>query len=213
MKPFLTGVALALLLIGCQSQPYYKTMEVLGVQKRDLLVDRIDDVRATGVEAQSLLAKLVTTYRETADAPRDNIEGAYDRFEDGFEDARNKIRKMEGDIKTMKRVADDTFAEWESELKLYQDPQLKAESEAELAQRRQEYAALERVFDETGQRLDPVLFSLRDRVLYLNRNQSPETLARMKADAPQVEAELRGAIAELQRSIDAAAAFRASFRP
>ena len=44
-------IALALALSGCQSA-YYAAWEKLGVEKRDILVDRVEDARETQQDAQ-----------------------------------------------------------------------------------------------------------------------------------------------------------------
>lgn len=212
MKAFMFGVALGLLLTACETAPYYKAMEVVGVEKRELLVDRIDDTRQSMAQGKSDFARLITVYRETADAPAGNLEGAYERYEDAYDDTRDRVRDIETDIDTVKRVADDMFAEWEGELKLYQDEALRAESEARLADMRTRLEQLERTFDETEQRMDAALFPFRDRVLLLKRNMNTATLAQMKADAPALTEQVRAVNADLDRSIAEARAFTASLR-
>lgn len=63
-------IALALALSGCQSA-YYAAWEKLGVEKRDILVDRVEDARETQQDAQEQLRKLAEVY-----APRGTQYGS-----------------------------------------------------------------------------------------------------------------------------------------
>ena len=214
MKTSLAATLAPLLLAlgACQTSPYYAALEAVGVENRELLVDRVSDTRGSIGRAETEMQRLMRVYRETADADPNNIEGAYERLDDAYDDATGRVRGVENDIEAMKQVADDTFAEWERELALYQDAQLRAESAARLEEMRGRYAALERTLDEVQQSLDPVLFAFRDRVLYLKRNMNVATLADMKTQAPGLTEEVRSALAELERAEAATAEFLAAFQ-
>ncbi|MBZ6377307.1 hypothetical protein B5C34_05585 [Pacificimonas flava] len=212
MKALLTGIAIGFLLTACESTPYYRALEVVGIEKRDLLVDRIQDTRSSQEQAQEAFRSAMTVYRETADADLANLEGAYDRFNGAYDQAKDKVRAVESDIDAVKRVADDLFAEWQQELDLYQDAQLRAASQARLDETRRQFAELERTLDETEQRMDPVLFALRDRVLYLKHNLNAAALAQMKGEAARIEGDVDAVVADLDRAIREANAFIASLQ-
>lgn len=199
-------------LAACQTTPYYKALETVGIKKRDLLIDRAEDVQKSEREASKAFVGAVTVYRETSDADPRNIEGAYRRLESAYEKSRARAGDVEQDIDTLRTVAGDMFTEWESELKLFQDPDIRAASAADLERTRAEFAQLERVLGESVQAMEPALFTLRDRVLYLKHNQTPAAAQALRAQQPKLVEDVRSADAEIRRAIEAADRFLTRLR-
>ncbi|MEE4349645.1 MAG: DUF2959 family protein [Pacificimonas sp.] len=212
LKPFFTAVALGLLLTACETTPYYKALEMVGIEKRDLLVDRVQDTQAAQVQAQEAFRNALNVYRETADADLNNLEGAYERFDAAYDRAADRVRDVETDIDAVKRVADDLFSEWEAEINLYQDADLRAASQAQLEETRARFLTLERTLDETEQRMDPALLALRDRVLFLKHNLNAAALRQLKGEVTRIEGDVTAVVADLDRAIAEANAFIAAMR-
>ena len=206
------AAALLLALAACETTPYYRALEAVGIEKRDLLVDRVDDVKASQAGAQEAFKNALAVYRDTADADLGNLEGAYERFDAAHDRAQDKVRAVENDIDAVKRVSDDLFREWESEINLYQDETLRRESMRQLEQTRAQYRQLERVLDESEQRMDPVLLAFRDRVLFLKHNLNARAIAQLRGQQVQIEQDVEAVIAELDRSIAEANRFIANMR-
>ena len=206
------AAALLLALAACETTPYYRALEAVGIEKRDLLVDRVDDVKASQAGAQEAFRNALAVYRDTADADLGNLEGAYELFDAAYDRAQDKVRAVENDIDAVKRVSDDLFREWESEINLYQDETLRRESMRQLEQTRAQYRQLERVLDESEQRMDPVLLAFRDRVLFLKHNLNARAIAQLRGQQVQIEQDVEAVIAELDRSIAEANRFIANMR-
>ncbi len=213
MTRLLFASAAALLaLSGCQSTVYYKALEQVGIEKRDLLVDRVEDARGSQMGAQEAFKAALSAYRTTSSADAARLEDAYDKFSGAYDNAKDKAAAARGDIGDMRRVATDLFAEWESELGKYQDAGLRAESAAQLADTRQRYAALDARLIQSEEKMQPVLLAFRDRVLYLKHNLNAQAIDQMRGEQARIEGDVSNLIAELDASIAEANSFIAGMK-
>ena len=57
-------IATTLLMLGCQSA-YYAAWEKLGVEKRDILVDRVEDAKDAQEQAQQQFASALEEFSQT----------------------------------------------------------------------------------------------------------------------------------------------------
>jgi RecB family endonuclease NucS len=62
----LSGLAGLLVLASCTST-YYRALESVGIEKRDILVDRIDDTRDAQSEAKEQFSSALEQYRSVVD--------------------------------------------------------------------------------------------------------------------------------------------------
>jgi len=114
----LFALALLTLLAGCESA-YYDTMEQFGVHKRDILVDRIEDAQEAQEEDQEQFKDALDQFQAVVNFDGGELEDIYNRLSDEYEaseDAANEIRDR---IDSVEDVAEDLFAEWETELDQY----------------------------------------------------------------------------------------------
>ena len=58
------------------SSAYYKTMETVGVEKRDILVDRVEEARDAQDEASEQFADALEQFRSVVDFDGGDLEGS-----------------------------------------------------------------------------------------------------------------------------------------
>lgn len=209
---FFAAATALVALSACQTTPYYKALEQVGIEKRDLLVDRVEDTRGSQKGAQEAFRAALASYRSTSNADTARLEAAYDKFSSAYDNAKDKAGAVRSDISSMRRVAKDMFAEWEGELGKYQDASLRASSEAQLNTTRQRYAALDAKLTETEAKMQPVLLAFRDRVLFLKHNLNAQAIAQMRGEQARIEGDVSTLIADLDASIAEANRFIAGMQ-
>jgi hypothetical protein len=69
-----------ILLTGCQSA-YYSAMEQVGVHKREILVDRVENARDAQGEAQEQFKDALEQYRAVVQFDGGKLETLYDRLQ------------------------------------------------------------------------------------------------------------------------------------
>lgn len=203
------GLLLALL-SGCSSV-YYNTMEKLGYEKRDLLVDRVEDARAAQEAAREQFASALDQFIAATNFQGGDLEAAYRRLNAAYAASERRANAVRERIGRVEKVAGDLFSEWEDELDLYTDRNLRRASARQLEQTRARYRQLIAAMQRAEQRIDPVLGAFRDRVLYLKHNLNARAIASLRGDRAEIESSIQALIRQMNASIDEANRFIEEF--
>ena len=102
---------LAFLLAACSST-YYKTMEGFGVEKRDILVDRVEDARDAQDDAAEQFASALDQFRSMVEVDGGDLEKTYDRLSKEFERSQARADEVSERIDSIESVAEDLFEEF-----------------------------------------------------------------------------------------------------
>lgn len=189
-----------LILSACQSA-YYGAMERFGIEKRDILVDRVEEAQDAQEDGQQQFVNALEQFRSVIDFEGGELETVYNRLDSEFqlsEDAAARIRDRIGAVIT---VAEDLFDEWQEELELYTNQNLRRDSEQQLAETRQRYTRLIDAMNRAEQSLDPVLDNLRDNVLYLRHNLNSQAVASIRGELAVVNADVEELVEAMQQAI------------
>ena len=199
-------VALMAALAACSSV-YYSTLETFGIEKRDILVDRIEDARDAQTDAKEQFASALEQYRSVVTVDGGDLEQMYNRMNAEFERSEARAQAVSERIDSVESVADDLFEEWADELDHYSDPALRRESEGLLRDTRQQYQQVLAAMHRAEDAMDPVLALFRDQVLVLRHNLNARAIGALENELDDIERATAALIAEMQRAIDEASAF------
>lgn len=191
---------------GCASA-YYGAMEQFGVEKRDILVDRVVEAAAAQEEAKEEFVSALDAFRAVVDFDGGELEKMYDKLNGEYEDAEKEADRVRTRVKDVQIVARDLFKEWSKELDMYSSQALRAESERQLNATKDRYEQLNAKMVAAAQSMDPVLAMFKDRVLYLKHNLNARAIAALGQESAQIEADVDKLIADMERSIAEADAF------
>jgi hypothetical protein len=201
--------AVATLGSGCDSI-YYKAMKKLGKEKRDILVSRVKEARASQAEAQKEFKSALERFQEIVQVDGGSLEEKYKKLNDELERSEDRAKKVKDRIDAVRDVSKDLFKEWNDELGKYSDRALRAESERELRETRRRTDALIASMAKAHARVEPVLRPLRDRVLFLKHNLNARALGALTRELDTVRTGVDELIADMQRSVAEADAFIAA---
>lgn len=196
---------------GCAST-YYGALEKIGLEKRDLLVQRVQDVATSQENAKEEFANALEAFKSVVSVDGGELEATYDRLSDAHDSAKDRAEKVRARIRDMKGVSRDLFKEWENELGEYSDPGLRRASEEQLDATRARYNTLASKMDSAAASMDPVLAVFNDRVLYLKHNLNARAIAALGGETAKLESDVADLIADMERSIAEADAFIAEMR-
>lgn len=207
-RPVLSVVLIisCLLLASCQST-YYAAMEKVGVHKREILVDRVEEARDSQEEAKEQFASALERFTTLMNFDGGELQQVYDKLKDELdqseaqaEDVRNRIAKVED-------VAEALFDEWEGELKQYSSADLRRSSEQKLKETRKRYGQLISAMKKAEAKIEPVLSPLRDQVLYLKHNLNARAIASLKTELKSIEGDVGRLLRDMEVSIREADSF------
>lgn len=205
-KPARATVLCLLLVAGCSST-YYSIWHELGYEKRDILVSRIKDTNNDQEAAKKQFETTLQRFKDVTNFNGGDLEAEYNKLNSSYESCESSAADVSKRIKSVEKVAQDLFDEWQTELGQYNDPKLRAESEQKLNETKARYQKLITVMKQAEARMKPVLGAFHDQVLFLKHNLNAQAIASLQTTSAGIEADVSQLIKEMNASIAEANAF------
>lgn len=205
----LAAVTAVLLLTGCQTA-YYSTMEKLGIEKRDILVDRVDEAKDSQGEAQEEFRSALERLDTMLNIDGGELEEQYNALNDDYEASKSAAERVRERIDAVDNVAQDLFDEWNEELEQYSNDSMRRQSERQLRETERRYADLIRTMERAAGKMDPVLAKLQDNVLYLKHNLNAQAISAIRGEFDNLQVDIRDLIKEMEAAIAESDKFIAS---
>lgn len=197
---FFLLACMVIALTSC-STLYYNTMERLGIEKREILVDRVKDARDTQNETKEQFLTAMEKFRSVVDFNGGDLEDKYnelkdtlDRTEDGADAVRDRIRAVED-------VSEALFDEWRGEIDQYNSDVLRRASREKYNITKDKYNDLISAMKKAESRLEPALEPLRDQVLFLKHNLNARAIAGLSNELIKVETNVDNLVREMNEAI------------
>jgi Skp family chaperone for outer membrane proteins len=210
MNSLFPRVALTTLLLllasGCSST-YYNTLEKFGYAKRDLLVDRVEKAQEAQTEAKEQFASALEHFLAVTKVNGGDLQRKYTDMSAEFKRSEARAKEVHDRIDAVEDVAEALFSEWKQELKQYSSASLRSESQRQLDTTRRNYDNVLRLMRRAADRMDPVLATFRDQVLFLKHNLNARALASLDSTNRELEADISRLIADMETSIREAESF------
>jgi len=202
----LVMLAGALLLGGCEST-YYSAMEKLGVEKRDILVDRVEAARDSQEAAKEQFSSALEEFASVVDVDGGELEERYHRLSDVFEESERRAEAVKARIEAVERVSDALFSEWEGELDQYTSAKLRRTAERQLRATRRSYESMIGSMWRAEGKIAPVLNAFRDQVLFMKHNLNARAIASLRSELSDIETDTAALIREMEAAIAESNAF------
>ncbi len=209
--PFICLLLVAACITSC-STAYYKTMEGFGVEKRDILVDRVEEARDAQDEASEQFADALEQFRSVVSVDGGDLEEVYDRLNAEYLQSVDEAGQVSERIDAVESVAEDLFDEWENELAEYKRADLRRNSEALLKDTQRRYGQMMKAMRRAESTMDPVLESFQDQVLALKHNLNARAIGALRNELDGIERDTARLISEMQKAIEEADAFIQSMK-
>lgn len=198
-------------LSGCQSA-YYATMEKVGIEKREILVDRVDAARDAQQETQQQFRDALEQFRSVVRIEGGELASLYERLRDEYDDSVDAAEDLGNRVDKVESVALALFEEWEEELDQYTNQTLRQQSAQKLRDTRTRYKSLIRSMRKAEKRMQPVLATLNDNVLYLKHNLNARAVGALKGELRSVQQQVDLLIRDMERSISESDRFIQNFQ-
>ena len=202
-------LVLVALLVGCQAAKY-RTLETFGIEKRDILSDRVDSARDAQEDAREQFASALEQFRATVAFDGGELEEIYDRLDREYDRSVDDAERVRDRIDAIRQVADDLFDEWEEELDAYESADLRTRSAALKRDTESRYARMIAAMERAEATMEPVLEAFEDQVLFLKHNLNARAIASLRSELDGIEDDTEALIEAMNASIAEADAFIAS---
>ncbi len=206
------AVGLMILSGGC-SKAYYGAMEKVGIHKRDILVDRVENARDAQSEAQHQFKSALDQFGAVINIENSDLKQAYEKLKTEYEDSREAAEKVSDRIEKVEDVAAALFKEWSDELKLYKSAELRRSSQRKLKETRSRYRRMLASMHRAEKSMEPVLRSFQDNVLFLKHNLNAQAIGSLRTEFSTLKGEIDGLIKRMNESIQTSNQFIAEIKP
>ena len=204
-------VSLLILLAGCQSA-YYAAWEKVGVEKRDILVDRVKDAKESQEDAQQQFSSALDEFSQLINFNGGKLQDVYSQLKDQFEASEDSAASVTVRIDKVESVAEALFDEWQEELEKYSNETLKRDSLRKLKDTQRRYQSLLSAMRKAESKMDPVLSALRDNVLYLKHNLNASAIGALQGEFSGIKKEINQLVSEMNKAIAESNSFISSMK-
>ncbi len=201
-----------LLLMYACSTVYYGTMEKVGIHKRDIMVDRVQEARESQNEAKKQFLTAMEQFKSVVNFHGGDLEREYEKLNDTLKDSETRAKDVRDRIDAVADVSEAMFREWRSEIKQYSSETLRQSSQRKYDATRRRYTDLMKAMQRAEAKLEPALVPLRDQVLYMKHNLNARAIAGLSEELISVQANVDDLIEEMESAIAEADLFIASLK-
>ena len=206
-------LAMAALLTGCDGcrrhvrERYYNSLESVGLEKREMLVNRVDKARGAQEEAQEQFEDALEEFQALVGHDGGDLEKMYNSLKGEYEDAEARAEKVREKINKVENVALALFEEWQDEIEQFENGEYRRTSEKKLRETKSRYNELLATMQKASASMDPVLTKLNDQVLFLKHNLNAQALGSLDQQATLLENDIQALLGDMQASIAEAERF------
>ncbi|WP_260260155.1 DUF2959 domain-containing protein [Vibrio intestinalis] len=187
-------------LTGCQST-YYAAMEQVGIHKRDIMVDRVEDAKESQQEAQQEFTSALEALSALTNFDGGELEAVYNQINDKYQASEKAAQRVSDRIEAIEDVSQALFDEWQQELDLYTSESLRRSSEQKLRDTQASYSNMLNAMKRAEQKMPPVLNTLRDNTLYLKHNLNASAVGSLQGEFISLERDIEFAIEQMNAAI------------
>lgn len=199
-------LGMLVMLTGCQSM-YYGAMEKVGYEKRDILVDRVDNAREAQQEAKEQFESALEQFVVMTNYKGGELEKQYKNLKSEYEDSKARAEDVRERIELVEHVSGALFDEWKMEISQYTNRDLKRASEKQMRDTKSSYSKLISTMKKSEKKIEPVLKAFNDRVMFLKHNLNANAISSLRSQKKAVESDIKSLIADMNKSIDEADKF------
>ena len=186
---------------GCASVQY-SAMEKVGVYKRDILVDRVEDAQQAQQAAKQEVASAYEQFTALVKVDGGDLEKTYKKLKHTVEDTEDSVaggRRAHCGDRTRRRgplrgVGRRTRA-------ILQSHTCADQASRSCAHTKIRYSRMLASMKSARSRIDPVLHVFQDHVLFLKHNPNARALASLKSEAGSIEDKVGRLIEEMEAAI------------
>lgn len=204
-------LVVVVLLGGCTSA-YYGAMEKVGVHKRDIMVDRVENARDSQAEAQEQFKSALEQFDSVVKLKETDLKKSYDQLNKEYEECRAAAENVSARIEKVEAVSEDLFDEWKAEIKEYSNKDLAAASRKQLETTRNRYEEMITRMHKAEESMAPVLVIFHDNVLFLKHNLNAQAIGSLQNEFASLELEIDKLVARMSEAIDASNEFIAGIK-
>ncbi|MGQ8365918.1 DUF2959 domain-containing protein [Glaciecola sp. 1036] len=191
---------------------YFDMWESIGIEKRDILVDRVEDAQETQQEAQEQFSSALEEFSALINFDGGELEDVYNELNDQYQASKEAAEEVSTRIDKVESVAGSLFREWESELDEISNANLRRDSKRKLDTTKAKYQNLLKSMRKVEASMPPVLTALNDNVLYLKHNLNANAIGALQGELNTIQRDVKTLLQQMSAAIKESDEFIASLK-
>jgi len=203
------AVVISLIALTSCSSAYYSAMEKVGIHKRDIMVDRVEEAKESQQEAQAQFTSALAEMTALIHFDGGELKAQYKVIKEQYEASKEAADLVTLRIQKIEEVSDALFDEWQDEIDQISSANLKRQSLAKLKATQRRYQTLIKSMYTAEGKMAPVLTALKDNTLFLKHNLNAQAVGALQGEMVSIEKnvsillkEMNAAIEQSQKFID-----------
>jgi len=192
---------------------YYSAMEKVGVHKRDILIDRVEEATKSQEEAKQEFKSALEQFSTLISFDGGELQAHFKQSKDHYEASEKAASEVTSRIEAIENVAAALFNEWQDEIEQYSSQSLKRQSKQKLSDTKIRYKSVIRAMKNAEKKMAPVLSALNDNMLYLKHNLNAQAIGALKGEYKNIKQDIDALIKDMNKSIKDSQAFIQSLKP
>jgi hypothetical protein len=190
-----------LALSGCSSA-YYSAMEKVGIHKRDIMVDRVEEAKESQQEAQAQFKSALEEMSALINFDGGELEAQYNVIQDQYEDSKEAAELVTSRIGKIEDVSNALFEEWQDEIGQISSSSLRRQSTSKLKETERRYDSLIRSMRKAESKMAPVLSALKDNSLFLKHNLNANAIGALQGEMVSIKKDVSALIKDMNAAIE-----------
>lgn len=192
---------------ACTSTGIAMREKVLGIPKREQLVDRVEEARDSQEAAKKQFATALDEFLAITNQSGGSLEGKYKKLQKEFERSKDQADDVRGRISKVEAVGNSMFREWAADNEKYSSENLKREAVRLMNDSRVKFDGMIDAMHAAEKKMDPVIVAFQDQILFLKANLNASAVAGLQGEVARIQGDVTRLVQEMQASIDEANQF------
>ncbi|MCH2207858.1 MAG: DUF2959 domain-containing protein [Lentisphaerales bacterium] len=203
--------AITLFLTSC-SQVYYSTWEMLGKEKRHLLIGHVEDFSEEQAETAEVFESVVERIQSEYSLDGGELETTYKKIKADYDECEGRHKDLLARIDKVDSIAEDLFEEWVSEISEISNAKLRQQSQSSQKESHTKFQRLSQAMHKSATKIPPILTKLKDNMLFLKHNLNAKAVGSLGKEMASIQEDIQILIKDMKASISEAEAFIKSFK-
>lgn len=212
LRLLLIGMAVVPMMVSGCADTYYGAMEKVGVHKRDIMIDRVENARDAQEEAQEQFQSALEQFNAVVQLQETDLKKAYDKLNAEYEESRDAAENVSLRIDKVEAVAGALFEEWQAELDQYQNAEFRRSSTVKLEKTKVRYREMLTSMHQAEKSMEPVLRIFHDNVLFLKHNLNAQAIGSLKGEFTALKGEIGRLVSQMNQAIEKSNSFIADIK-
>ncbi len=205
-------IGMAIVTLSACSSAYYSAMEKVGIHKRDIFIDRVEEAKDSQQQTKEQFRSALDKFASVVTIEPSELQRVYEELQDEYDACEAQAEDVKKRIDAVEDVAVALFEEWEAELDQYTNQNLRRDVEKKLRTTKVQYKQMIKAMRKAEKKVYPVLAALKDQVLYLKHNLNARAISTLKNELSSVRSDVNALIKDMEVSINRSQQFIKDFK-